>query len=170
MQTYLIIGVAALLAIIGSFFYGNHTGAKTEAAKWLKRENVELVAANAKIIEITVRNRAIEQKAAQDMTAVAVKLQKENLNGLAKKDRVIADLRSGALKLRICPASEAAAGVAGPAVASSGQRDNAGQGAYLSRPRVETLIGIANEADDLVRTLTACQAVIQADRKAVNLQ
>ena len=166
MNPYLIIG--ALLAIIGAYFYGESVGEDSANATWLKRENTELTEANAKIIELTARNRAIEQKAAQDQNAIETKLVKEKKDGLAKKDRIIADLRSGALKLRGAAACESPGGSPRPAATPDPGGTPTSKGSQFSEADGEFFVREAGRADDNTIALNACIAILQSDRAAIN--
>jgi prophage endopeptidase len=82
----------------------------------------------------------------------------------ASHARDLAAVRSGALRLRDthahCPAQVQPASGAG--------RSDAAAGVELSVEATEFLLSEARRADGVVDQLTACQAVIQADRKAVD--
>lgn len=99
--------------------------------------------------------RQAEHDKAEELAAIADQYEQEKADALASKDRVIADLRAGVLKLRDdwqCPA------VPGPAPGPGG-RDAAAQ-----RPAeaVARVLRIGAEADAQLR---ACQAIVQAYRE-----
>lgn len=87
-------------------------------------------------------------------------LKQENANALAASDAVIADLRSGLLRLRDhwrCPVSataEVGAGAGRDHGAAERREEGAGD-----------LVRVAAEADAQLR---ACQATLNADRKQIN--
>jgi hypothetical protein len=106
--------------------------------------------------------RREEQTLADAVNVVDKAYQRGLTNGKAAADRVLADRDAGRLVLRDkfkCPAQR------GPAQAAAGTGSGDGQeGAVLSVEDQDFLVRLATEADDNVRQLTACQAVIEADR------
>jgi len=92
----------------------------------------------------------------------AVQAQRESdAKTLSERDRTIADLRSGARSLQRrfkCPAHSLPG-----TPASTGDGNEAGEGG-LSDTDAEFLVSEAARADSVVNQLTACQAVIKADR------
>lgn len=162
----LLVVAAVALAI---YAYGQQQfglGEQAERSAWLKRENAELTMANAKIKTLEEEYRKREAQHATDMAAVSTKYQQELAHVKADKDRVIADLRSGALRLRIAVAAARPGG--GSAAAATGTAAAGCDGearAELSGAASEFLVGLANECDEVTHQLAACQAVIVKDRK-----
>lgn len=110
--------------------------------------------------------REAEQAHVNEVDRIAQNLIEERNRGFQERDQVIADLRAGALRLRPrfqCPARQQAA-PAGTAAAGS----DGGAQAGLSGADAEFLVREASRADEVARQLTACQAVIRADRALVN--
>lgn len=104
--------------------------------------------------------RDVERRHAADMTALEAQLTKENTDALVARDNLIADLRADRVRVRerfTCPKQAATAG------ASPARSDDPAQGG-LSSADAELLLRIGAEADDVVRQLTTCQAVIRSDR------
>jgi hypothetical protein len=106
--------------------------------------------------------KAAEKAQANSFAAAAVQLKKDQANAIAKKDRVIRDLRSGALQLRpewTCPAT-ASAGHLPEAAGSTGIRDAT---AELRAAGAGSIVRIAADADAQVTALQsivlACQGV-----------
>ncbi len=159
--------VAAVVAAI--YAYGRQQfglGGQAERAAWLARENGALTKANGRIKELEEQARAREHEHAQDMANTSAKYQEDLKHEKSAKDRVIADLRSRALRLRIpvtCPISAAGDRTAAPGTGAAG-RDGETR-AELSVEASEFLVGLTSEADEIVHQLDACQAVINADRK-----
>lgn len=75
--------------------------------------------------ELEDQARAKEREHAQDMAAASAKYQEDLKHEKAAKDRVIADLRSGALRLRIllitCPNAAGGSGTAAPGSGTVGR-------------------------------------------------
>lgn len=166
----LLAAVVLIGAVVGAIYaYGQQQfglGEKAERSAWLTRENTSLTKANARITELEGQARAREREHAQDMAAASAQYQKDLKHEKAAKDHAIADLRSGALRLRIpvaCTKGACGSGATAPGTSASG-RDGETR-AELSVEASEFLVGLASEADEVVHQLTACQAVVIADRK-----
>jgi len=99
-----------------------------------------------------------------EMAAISAQHEQEKLHALAEKDAVIAGLRDGTYRLRTRLAAAAAtSGLAAQVGASA----SGGDGAAQNGLRIEDagfFVRESERADDVVRQLTACQAVIQSDR------
>ncbi|MDR2838111.1 MAG: lysis protein [Azonexus sp.] len=165
---------AALLAVVicaGINTYGERQfalGQQAERAVWLDRENTELASANARIIKLEENARATERAHAQSMAAASAQYQESLQHEKATKDRVIADLRAGALRLRFPAANTAGERADGDTTAALGPSAagcDGGAGGELSLAVAEFFVGLASEADEVVHQLAACQAVVIADRQ-----
>lgn len=170
-----LIALAIAAAIYGAIVsYGNgryEAGKQAEKAAWTQRENAELVTANAEIVRLNAQARKDEQDHAAALAKASGTYQESLKNEKAAHDRTVADLRSGALKLRIELARrEGADGSAsGTPGAGSGGCDGAAYG-ELSPAAAGFLVGLASEADEVVHQLTACQADLTADRRINHTQ
>ena len=174
------IGLAKLLAALAlgglalAAFHGHgkqqyQAGQQDERSTWLQRDNDALRQANRRIS--TLQQEAREQEWAHGlaMDGIANQHQKDLNDARAEKDRVIADLRARNLRLRIPVVTTASAacrggGAGSEAGPSTGQRDGETT-AELSGAAAEFFVGLASEADDVARQLSACQAVVIADRQ-----
>ena len=162
--------VLIILVITALFGRGQFEhGRRTERAEWLARDNVALKQANTRIQQLEEQGRVKERQHAQDMAVAEADYQEGLKHERAAKDRVIADLRSGALRLRVA-VTEAnnTDNNSGNAAATLGTGTAGGDGAAraeLSDAAAEFLVGLAGEADEVTRQLSACQAVVVADRK-----
>lgn len=166
----LAIGIAWLASVVGIGVYEHQAGAIAERVKWQVREAKQDVAANLKIRQLQDAARATEQRAAQDLAAVAERYEKEKSDVAASKDRVISDLRSGALRLRFPTATTGDAGRSQAAATAAGAGECDGRAAgELPQPVAEFLVSLASEADSVVVQLMACQAVVRQDRQDVIL-
>ncbi|MBO9538740.1 lysis system i-spanin subunit Rz [Herbaspirillum sp.] len=165
--------ISLLIALAYAVFrYGEHeysSGQKAENSLWQEKENATLTRANKRIKELEEQARADEAKHAKNMSAISTQYQKDLKNERLAKDRFIAAVRSGELRLYDPAAGAANSNGAGgnqtcSTDASAGGRDGATRG-QLSKPASEFLLSLAGEADEVVHQLTACQAVVAADRK-----
>lgn len=128
------------------------------------RTQVTFDAYRAKVIAATqkAKDAAIRAERAQAgaIAAVADHLTQENAHALARRDATIADLRSGALRVRVgaihCPRVPEAATSAGVGDAAS-----AGE---LSDATARSVLDLGAEADQTAQRLTACQAILKAER------
>lgn len=157
--------VAGLIFLYSSFMY--HNGYNAAESVWKTRENVELVAANTKIVELTTSIRLKEQGAAAQIAAVDGFFRQREINANAKLKNALARVAAGngLLSHTTCQSPDASSGT----TASSGvSGDNAAKRVELSRQDSEFLLGLAGEADTVASQLTACQAVIKEDRKLIN--
>ena len=130
-------------------------------AKW------DAAAATAKA-EVEAAALAAREKEARDRAAfdaALTLLELETANARAELEQDLADLRTDNARLRVrgrfqCPT---AAGVPGDAGRASGGDGSAQAG--LLREDAEFLLRIGREADEVVRQLTACQAILTEERK-----
>lgn len=160
----LVVAALAAVSMYNAWLIG--IGKTTERAEWLKRDNAALAAANARIKTLTDQARDKEQLHAAALVTASTQYQKDLSHEKATKDSVIADLRTGARRLRIeLAATHAAAGSGAAEAGPSPGRCDGATTAELSESAAEFLVGLASEADEVVHQLTACQAVVTADRQ-----
>lgn len=132
----------------GSTFTGR--GANLTASK---KETAQATA----VVDQVNQTRAVEHSQAESMATIGAKHEEDRAAAPAVADAVVANLRSGALRLRndlaTCHTDRLS-----HAAASASQRDAAPDlGVTLAGPAVR----IGRDADDQLR---ACQAVVAADR------
>ena len=144
-------------------------GQQDERGAWLARDNEALRTANQRISTLQQKARDQERDHGLAMDGIAAKHQQDLKDVRNEKDRVIADLRTRNLRLRVpvvATTSAACSGVSSSPEAGSGTGQRDGETtAELSGPAAEFLVGLASEADDVARQLSACQAVVIADRQ-----
>lgn len=107
--------------------------------------------------------RREEASRAEAVTHIAAAYQRGIRDGQAAADDLRADVQSGRLLLRDrfkCPAAKRGVGQ----VAASPAGGDGEEGAVLSPEDQEFLVRIGAEADEVVRQLQACQAIVIADR------
>lgn len=150
------LGVAAIVAICWFRADAFADGRAAERAVWAKRVQDETLKAVRADLRASTAARDAERRHADVLAAIATQHQKELADATRTRDRTIADLRSGAVRMRpewSCPA-------AGPAEAGTpaGVVD---EGADLRAAGAADLVRIAAEADAQIRGL---QSVVEADR------
>ena len=157
----------ALAALVAAIWWHGEAqfdrGVAAERAVWVKKEVDAKDAAEKALRKAEAAARETERRHADELDAVASKLILERAKGYEERERTIADLRAGNLRLRRewqgCEARglpEAGAGAGG------GDGD-----AELRRSGAADLVRIGRESD---AKLAACQAVIRADREAIGVQ
>lgn len=107
--------------------------------------------------------RKKEQAAAQGAVSIAKNLQEQNQNAKNSTDQLRTDVRNGTkrLSIRTRPVSV-------PATAAGTGRDITETRVDIHPETADDLIALTAEADDVVRQLTACQALTVEDRELVN--
>jgi len=163
------VGLAA--ALVGAYVYVDHRaykrGVDASTLVWQEREAHELAAANLEIDRLNRAARAAEQLQAARVAGIAAQYEKDLQNANRTRDAALAAARAGSLVLRdpgAAPCKDAGGGPGGQAPAAAGGRDGA-PGGGLSGQAAEFLLGEAARADEVVRQLTACQAVLLSDRQ-----
>lgn len=138
-------------ALAGAYWLGgNHVQAKWEAA-------------DAKAKASAVQSaRKIEHKVAASDAAASENYQKGLEDGKTELQGALDRLRA-ALRLR---EQQLAGARAVPATADSAGRRDASAPADFPSAHGDDALRLAAEADDVVRQLTACQALVTADRTA----
>jgi len=161
-----LIGILVLALTGGSgFLYGMNHGKKIERAEWQTKELKadHDVQDNLAAAQTDVETREASHQ--KDLANISAHYQKELQNVYDTKDRVIHDLRAGALRLRDPgTVNPAGAGAMPSSVASSSGCDGQA-GSHLSEQISEFLASEASRADGIVEQLNACQAVVVKDRE-----
>ena len=154
----------ALVLIGGGYWWGDGAATNRDKAQALDIERV----ASQKLADANAKVRATEQKSAQDLATISATYQKGLSDVAITYKDVVARIRSGAVRLSV-PAGAHPADAAGIPAATTGGRDGDAR-CRLSDTAAEFLTGLASEADGISRQLSACQAVLSADRAACNAQ
>lgn len=153
--------VAAI--VIGVWFHGYGKGndaGEVEVAK-LKAKHAQVlldIADEARAVANEVRMR--EQVVAQDIAAIATAYEDKRHEAVKQaRDSVLADVRSGRIRLRAFTGQASASATATPAAACQcdGEAASGVEDAGTLVGRVAESIAIATEAD---AQLTACQATV----------
>jgi len=175
MSTLLFYGLAALAvvaALFGMYQTIDHRGYERGVAETMQKWNdaqAKLNAATAKREqELDGQYRAKEAAWTQLVNQMQADHQKELVDEQKQRDADVAAVNSGLIKLRdkyAACSTAARRSETGGTVASSGV-GNGEAGAELSREATQFLLDEANRADKIVKQLTACQAVVVADRNA----
>ena len=106
--------------------------------------------------------RTAEQKAAQQVSEIESKLHEQNIQASANQAKLINGVRTGTISLRdrfTCPDANSV-----PDVTTSTSRDITTEKRGLQREDAEFLVSESERADEVVRQLTACQAMLVQER------
>lgn len=165
-----LIGLVILTAVLlGLWAYGQQQfglGEKAESARWLAKENAELVAANAEIKRLTDEKATLEAASEKRQAQAATDYLKEKQREQTKSDAVIADLRTGNAGLFYALASGQGAGAGGIGkTGTAASRSDGGTEAQLPGEIAAALYAEADRADSITRQLGLAQQVIIEDRK-----
>jgi prophage endopeptidase len=175
-ELYVALGAVLLIVLIvaGFMWYvGSErraafaAGEVAERGRWQAKESKELSAANAEILRLTKLAQDLEAKRAAALAKASADYQKGLADGKRELDAAVAAARSGALVLRDPGRTTGACPPGGAAAATepgAGGRDGA-KGGELSREASAFLLELTGEADAVAKQLTACQAVVRADRE-----
>jgi len=164
-NVYLIAALAFVLGITGAYVKGRSDGGQLVVSEYAQRDLADERVNAAVVKGINARYRAKEQAQAQAFAAVSAGYQKRIANNEAQKrdDAAALDARTLVLRDPSSPRVQSCGGGAASAAPGAGGRDGPA-GGELSLPASRFLLALANEADGVVNQLTACQAVVEADR------
>lgn len=163
-----IIGLLWIATLAGVGWWQNDAGHVAERTTWQGRENSQLRTANSRIKTMEEGARKAEQDHALAMAAISTDYERKLSDANKQRAADIAAVRAGTLRLRDpgAPGLYPFGGIAAQAGPGACQC-NGTQGSELSAAAGEFLFGLADDADDLARQLTACQAVVVKDRKTI---
>ena len=164
-----LIAIGLCLALwLGAIYKGYSFGVKNERTRWELVESKKMAALGEKIMQLNNKKYDIEQQRVKEMADLTANYQQEIKKNESKANAVLANVRAGAIKLRIATVRPASCAGAGSETGASIRIDSKETTAELSQQSAEFLIGQASAADQVVDQLTACQAQLLADRN-VNL-
>lgn len=145
-----------LLAATACLAIGFGAGWQVQGWRW----EASLKTEADKRVEAVNQAREREHELGKVHETIATTLERSKTDALRKKDAVIADLRAGSLRLRF--PSDVPGTSAPPA--TPGKCD-AGEIGKLLGPFLEATATLHAEADLVAEQLSACQAILRADRK-----
>jgi hypothetical protein len=167
-----LIGAAAVLGALFLIYQtietnGYDRGRQETEARYAKRDNDQLRAANDRIQALQNEARAAEAAHAAALVAVSHKYQRTLNAQKTQFERDITAVRAGTLILRDPGHTETTANCgrgaeSAPGAPASGRDGETG--GRFSAATSEFLLSEANRADSIVHQLASCQAVITSDR------
>lgn len=169
-----IIAVAVLLGVIlaaaiSAYSWAYKNGVQAERVVWQEAENKALQITLADLQATQERLRIAENNHAVQLNHVSQTYQEKLTNEKQKLNNTLASYRAGTLSLRDKHAASNATACSGftAEIGTGTSGRYATEGAKLSEPLAQFLIRLASEADEVVQQLTACQAIVNADRAAL---
>lgn len=164
--TELLIGALVFVgALTGAYFYGHSNGVDSERVVWQAKEIKATQEADKALADAQDKVNSLQSQYANNLAVISGNYQQELKNVSATKDRTIAALRAGAIRLRdpgthYTLSPNALPGSTAPTSGCDGQATS-----RLSDTTSEFLVREASHADAIVEQLNACQAVIIKDRE-----
>jgi len=158
------LGVIGLIVAVG--FWQRHDGALSERVVWetrLAEENAN----NAKaILAAEEKARQKENASAKRIQVVARDYERRLTNARTKYKSIDDAVASGTFQLRDRDATTVCSNNSGsPEATTSTGGNNGAEGCKLSTNTSRSLWFLVTNADSVVEQLTACQALVEADRK-----
>lgn len=160
----LAVGLAWLASLVGVGIWQNRAGATGERVAWQAREAKNLQSYNDELRKQELEARGKELATAERQAAIDATYQENLRVSNNERDRALADLAAGRIRLRnLAAALQARERGASEAAPGAGEHHGA-EGAGLSDETSRYLVGEAARADAVVEQLTACQALVKSDR------
>lgn len=167
-----------IVSILSSVYFALHkaymwaytNGVTATDLQWTTRENVQVVTANNKIVQLEQDARKKESEQGINVANIVDTYEKEKQNAKIENDATINNLNNGIIKLRdkYAASSTSTCSSSTSAIATNTPSDSQKTGTELSQTTAQFLLGLTNEADDIVLQLTACQALLISDRQTCN--
>lgn len=162
---YLAIACGAVLAIGGAYFKGHSAGADSVHVAYLQRDTEAAQKSLSKIRELSEAVRSKEQQKAHELAKVSESYQRELAQNEARKNALLDDVVSGRIRLYVNTRKDGDSGKpAGETTASACRCDGREEGGFLGQADTAFLVSEASRADQVVKQLGACQAVVRKDR------
>lgn len=155
--------LGALVLSIAAYFYGHNQGEAVVQAQWQAEKaeaNAQAAIAINKAQDVA---RATERRQAQQFHQVETKLLEENRKVQNEKDSLLAAARNGSLRVPSAKSSDSNSGMPEASAGASGNQPETI--CYLPEEFVRHLAIEAERADQIVYQLTACQMILEEERK-----
>jgi hypothetical protein len=154
--------VGALVLVIGAYFYGHHTGVEVTRADWEAEKATAAIDAGKALDKANKEVREFEHLLANKQNKVEKVYVDKIREVQVDRDSLSAAASNGGLFIDTT-CSDSSNPVSGTASSASG--DNGTTKARLSRETADALIAIAADADEITNQLTACQMILEEERK-----
>lgn len=154
--------IGALVLVISAYFYGHHTGVQVTKADWEAEKATAAIDAGKALDKANKEVREFEHLLANKQNRVEkvyvdkikeVQVERNSLSATARDAGLFIDTTCSDNSNSL------------PSAASSSSGNNGATKARLSGATADALIAIAADADEIVNQLTACQAILEEERK-----
>lgn len=153
----------ALILAIAAYFYGHSQGEAVVQAQWQAEKAEANAQAAIAINKAQEAARATERYQAQKFQQTEAKLLEENRKVQNEKNDLLAAARNGSLRLPSAKGADNSSGMPKASPGASG--DQPETICYLPEEFVRDLANEAERADQIVYQLTACQMILEEERK-----
>lgn len=155
--------LAMFVVAISSYFYGHRQGQAVVQAEWQAEKAEANAQAALAIKKAQDEAMATERRQAAQFRTVEAKLIEDNRKVQNEKDALLANFKSSGLRLPSTKGTDHSGTVS--SIASSSSGDNAEAVCYLPEKFVRDLAIEAERADQITLQLTACQMILEEERK-----
>jgi len=156
--------LAMFVVAISSYFYGHRQGQAVIQAEWQAEKAEANAQAALAIKKAQDEAMATERRQAAQFRTVEAKLIADNRKVQNEKDALLDSFsKSGGLRLPSAKSSNNSSGVSEATTSASGNQPETI--CYLPEEFVRDLAAEAERADQIVYQLTACQMILEEERK-----
>jgi hypothetical protein len=155
--------LGALALSIAAYFYGHTQGEAVVQAQWQAEKAEANAQAAIAINKAQEAARATERYQAQKFQQVEAKLLEENRKVQNEKNDLLAAARAGVLRVPGAKSANNSSGM--PETAARASSDQPETVCYLPEEFVRSLANEAERADQITLQLTACQMILEEERK-----
>jgi hypothetical protein len=153
-----------LVVAISAYFYGHRQGQAVVQAEWQAEKAEANAQAALAIKKAQDEAMATERRQAAQFRTVEAKLIADNRKVQNEKDTLLDSFsKSGGLRLPSAKSSNNSSGVSEATTSASGNQPETI--CYLPEEFVRDLAAEAERADQIVYQLTACQMILEEERK-----
>ena len=161
-RSWIILGM--LVVAISAYFYGHRQGQAVVQAEWQAEKAEANAQAALAIKKAQDEAMATERRQAAQFRTVEAKLIADNRKVQNEKDTLLDSFsKSGGLRLPSAKSSNNSSGVSEATTSASGNQPETI--CYLPEEFVRDLAAEAERADQIVYQLTACQMILEEERK-----
>lgn len=155
--------LAMFVVAISSYFYGHRQGQAVVQAEWQAEKAEANAQAALAIKKAQDEAMATERRQAAQFRTVEAKLIEDNRKVQNEKDALLANFKSSGLRLPSTKGTDHSGTVS--SITSSSSGDNAEAVCHLPEEFVRDLATEAERADQITLQLTACQMILEEERK-----
>ena len=159
---WLLIALAVIAALFAGAVYEREQQREKDVAEFAKERAAQAKVNQDAIAALDAKYRKAEQDHQAAVTQIGVDYAQKLADATDQRNKDVAAARAGALKLRIPPGNPNDSSA--PKTGGSSGGGNGAEGGELPQQVTSDLYALADDADQVAKQLSACQAVITADR------